>query len=637
MVELENNDYNMYYDVSDKDKFNLPTKLELKEDLPNITLTWENVNIHMPKHTKGIFKKVTIPSKKIIQNVEGVARPGELLAIMGASGAGKTTLLNVLTFRSNGNLKGNGDVKVNGKLIKSSEELASISGYVQQDDIFIGTLKVKEHLKFQAMLRMNPKATKEERNERVEEVLQALNLEKCKETLIGDFKLRIKGISGGERRRLAFASEIITNPPLLFCDEPTSGLDSFMAMTIVESMKSLALQGKTIICTIHQPSSEIFQNFDNLYLMAEGRLAYSGALTSASDFFFNLGHKCPENYNPADFYINKLAISPFDRENSLNTVKEICDGFSKSAYAQELKQKIVSSNTEGMDIYPQSTSAYKTNIFTQFRWLFWRDTLSSLRNPIETRITFIQTSVIALMFGLIYFQLDLDQLGIQNINGVLFLLLLNSSFSNLFPVLNSFLPLVTLLLRENKNGMYRVISFFLSRSLVDLPKLIIGPILFCTIVYWMADLNNDFDKFCVACGIVVLGAVTAVSLGLFIGAIAPNLNIALALAPSFLVPLMILGGLFVNLDSIPVYFIWLKYLSWIRYGNENLIINQWDNIGKIDCPANATRCIETGQQVITVMSADINDYDSNFIWIGCLIVGFRVLAFLALLIKSYRK
>ena len=112
-----------------------------------------------------------------------------------------------------------------------------------------------------------------------------MNLEKCKDTLIGNPQINIKGISGGERRRLAFASEIITNPGLLFCDEPTSGLDSFMAMSIVESMRNLANQGKTIICTIHQPSSEIFRDFDGLYLMAEGRLAYCGALNTAFDFF----------------------------------------------------------------------------------------------------------------------------------------------------------------------------------------------------------------------------------------------------------------------------------------------------------------------------------------------------------------
>lgn len=105
----------------------------------------------MPEQKKGIFNRVTTPAKQIIHNVEGIAKPGNLLAIMGASGAGKTTLLNFLTMRNNGNLKSSGTVKLNGKEIKSSAELAAISGYVQQDDIFIGTLKVKEHLKFQVL------------------------------------------------------------------------------------------------------------------------------------------------------------------------------------------------------------------------------------------------------------------------------------------------------------------------------------------------------------------------------------------------------------------------------------------------------------------------------------------------------
>jgi ABC-type multidrug transport system ATPase subunit len=126
----------------------------------------------MPKHKEGIIKRVVIPTKQIIYDVEGIAKPGKLLAIMGASGAGKTTLLNFLTMRNNGNLKASGVVKLNGKVINSSDELASISGYVQQDDIFIGTIKVKEHLRFQAMLKLGKSYTTEEKNERVEEVLR---------------------------------------------------------------------------------------------------------------------------------------------------------------------------------------------------------------------------------------------------------------------------------------------------------------------------------------------------------------------------------------------------------------------------------------------------------------------------------
>ncbi len=393
------------------------------------------------------------------------------MAIMGASGAGKTTLLNVLTCRNNGNLRITGAVKINGQVIESSSQISSISGYVQQDDIFIGTLKVKEHLYFQAMLRMDSSYTKEEKRFRVNEVLNDLNLEKCQETLIGDPLLNVKGISGGERRRLAFASEIITNPGILFCDEPTSGLDSFMAMSIVESMKFLATQGRTIICTIHQPSSEIFCNFDDLYLMAEGRVAYCGPLNKASDFFTMNGYKCPSRYNPADFYINKLSISPTDREKSLETVNFICDGFEKSTFNQDLKKEISDSNQLAKVDLNQDSSSIKTNSFNQLKWLMWRDGISTVRNPLETKILISQTVVIALLFGLIYLNLKVDQEGIQNINGVIFLLVTNSSFSNMFPVLNSFTPMIPLFLRENKNGMYRVVNFYLSKFLIDVISL----------------------------------------------------------------------------------------------------------------------------------------------------------------------
>ena len=148
-----------------------------------------------------------------------------------------------------------------------------------------------------------------------------LNLKKCEDTMIGIPEKAIKGISGGERRRLAFACEMITNPNLMFFDEPTSGLDSFMAMTIVECMRTLAQQGKTIICTIHQPSSEVFEKFDRLLLMAEGRVAYLGDLQQCPAFFASHGLLCPDNYNPADFYIQNLAMVPANKDESLERIQ----------------------------------------------------------------------------------------------------------------------------------------------------------------------------------------------------------------------------------------------------------------------------------------------------------------------------
>lgn len=132
-----------------------------------------------------------------------------------------------------------------------------------------------------------------------------------------------KGISGGEKRRLAFACEILTDPLILFCDEPTSGLDSFIALSVMECMKSLAKQGRTIICTIHQPSSEIFELFDRLCLLSDGNLAFNGPINNCNEFFESQGYKVPVNYNPADFYIKTLAIVPSDKENSSNRIKVI--------------------------------------------------------------------------------------------------------------------------------------------------------------------------------------------------------------------------------------------------------------------------------------------------------------------------
>jgi ABC-type multidrug transport system ATPase subunit len=416
---------------------------EIKQvkQVKQVTLTWDGINAYLPSK---------IAEKHIIKDVDGIAKPKKIMAIMGASGAGKTTLLNALNFRNSGKLKVYGDIKVNGQTVWSQESLAAISGYVQQDDLFIGTLRVKEHLMFQARLRMNKKFTLADRVARVEEVLNDLNLKKCENTLIGDAEKGVKGISGGEKRRLAFASEIITDPMLLFCDEPTSGLDSFMAQAIVESMKNLAQQGRTIICTIHQPSSEVFEMFDNLCLLAEGRLAYIGQLQEAYDFFASIDYVCPKNYNPADYYIHKLSVVPAKKDASKAAINSVCDQFEKSKYKEDLQADIDLAIAEGpknVNLHVERSYLYRAGFFTQLKCLMKRDVLSLSRDPFQIRAQFLQVILVALLFGAIFFKIKLDQQGVQNINGVLFLFITNASFFNLFPVINLFSAEVPIFLR----------------------------------------------------------------------------------------------------------------------------------------------------------------------------------------------
>ena len=156
--------------------------------------------------------------------------------------------------------------------------------------------------------------------------MQELGLGKCQMTLIG-VPGRVKGISGGELKRLAFASEVLTNPALLFADEPTSGLDSYMAQNIVEMLRSLASHGKSVVCTIHQPSSELFAMFDKVLLMAEGRLAFHGDGAGAYAFFAAAGFACPQMFNPADHYVRVLAIIKDKEAESRRHVDDICEAF----------------------------------------------------------------------------------------------------------------------------------------------------------------------------------------------------------------------------------------------------------------------------------------------------------------------
>ncbi|PAV58042.1 hypothetical protein WR25_18809 [Diploscapter pachys] len=285
--------------------------------VPQLLLSWHNVTAHVNQQRKNKFidyfreprkeRCYTERSQKVLlDEVFGTANPGEVLAILGSSGAGKSTLLNVLTQRNLDFIRVSGDIRVNGLRV-DKEYMKKVSAYVQQDDLFIGSLTVEEHLRFNAVLRMNDRYSDREQKRRVKQVISDLGLKSCANSIIGT-RTR-KGISGGERKRLAFASEILTSPPMLLCDEPTSGLDSFLAHQVIQVLKKLAeRKGMTIIITIHQPSSQIYHLFDRIYFMAEGRVVFCGTRDEAELMWTGLGLPTPLNFNPADHYISTLSI-----------------------------------------------------------------------------------------------------------------------------------------------------------------------------------------------------------------------------------------------------------------------------------------------------------------------------------------
>ncbi|CAH0395501.1 unnamed protein product [Bemisia tabaci] len=626
----------------------------------NITYTWSGINVFASgqdqRHTKiwggikSLFCKKN-PSarshqrKHILKNVTGIAYPGELLAIMGSSGAGKTTLLNTLTFRNNGNIV-SGQRAVNGIPINSTT-LSSLSAYVQQDDLFIGTLTVREHLVFQALVRMDPQIPYSQRMIRVEEVIKELTLSKCQHTVIGT-PGRIKGISGGEMKRLSFASEVLTNPPVMFCDEPTSGLDSFMAQNVVTVLKSMALKGKTIICTIHQPSSEVYAMFDKILLMAEGRVAFLGSPDDAFNFFKGLGASCPSNYNPADYYIQLLAIVPTQEEACRDHVDMVCDSFERSEQGIKLTavtelsgdlqaKAMLSSWGETWQGGVANRSPYKASWWAQFEAVLWRSWLSIKKEPVLIKVRLLQTLMVAIMIGLIYFDQNLDQDGVMNINGALFICITNMTFQNVFAVISVFCSELPVFMREHFNGMYRTDVYFLCKTMAEVPIFLAIPCIFTCVMYYMVGLNPKFSHFLAAGAIITLVSNVATSFGYFISCASSNVSVALSIGPPVIIPFLLFGGFFLNVGSVPSYFKWLSYLSWFKYGNEALLINQWADIDTIACTRANTTCPKNGHIVLETYNFSENDYLMDYVSLILLMIVFRLLGFFSLLYRTLRK
>ncbi|XP_065217450.1 protein white-like [Planococcus citri] len=631
----------------------------------NITYTWCDINVFTSKSTESrkrtstsskivkIFKSIgccrntnNISKRKhILQNVSGVAYPGELLAIMGSSGAGKTTLLNTLTFRSSANMVVSGSRTVNDIPINSTT-LSSLSAYVQQDDLFFGNLTVREHLIFQALVRMDRDIPYQQRMIRVEEVISELLLTSCQNTIIGK-PGKIKGISGGEMKRLSFASEVLTNPPVMFCDEPTSGLDSFMAQTVVTVLKSMAMKGRTIICTIHQPSSEVYAMFDKILLMAEGRVAFLGSPTEANSFFTSLGSPCPANHNPADFFIQLLAVVPSQEEECRDKIQKICDSYENSEYAQKLykecshqrenKYKSIYTNGWLDTSNVAKRSPYKASWLAQFNAVMWRSWLSMKKEPILIRVRLLQTIMVSLIISVIYYGQKIDQDGVMNINGALFLLVTNMTFQNALAVINVFCSELPVFLREHFNGMYRTDVYFLCKTIAEIPIFLVIPIMFTCIVYYVIGLNPSFVHFITCVLIVVLVSTAATSFGYLVSCASPTVTVALSIGPPLIIPFLLFGGFFLNVGSIPPYFEWLSYLSWFKYGTEALYINQWNDIYNITCEGSNTTCYKNGHVVLEAYNFKEWHLLPDMGLLVLLIIGFRGFAFLGLLYHTYRK
>ena len=382
-----------------------------------------NVNIDVsPSRLTALFSRKDSTRepevKAIIKNVSAYMPSGSLTAIIGSSGSGKTSVLNTLSKRITvGRLETTGDITYNG-----SSQLGSIrSAYVMQQDILLPTLTVRETLRYAAELRLPPPTNAEEREKIVESVILELGLKECADTRIGNNVH--KGCSGGEKRRTSLAVQMLSNPSVLFCDEVTTGLDAATAFQLVVTLKALAVKGRTIICSIHQPRSEIWQLFDHVLLLAKGSPLYSGPSASCLAYFENHGYVLPSFVNPAEFFIDLAAIdtrSPEAEESSAARVQGLICAFEASTENSRL-QAVEEKPSMGPDeLVLEKPGQHHATLGHQIRVLTERTFKVTFRDPLGIFGSMLEAISMAIITGWIFLQLDGSLSGIRSREGALY-------------------------------------------------------------------------------------------------------------------------------------------------------------------------------------------------------------------------
>ncbi|CAG9585744.1 unnamed protein product [Danaus chrysippus] len=598
------------------------------------TLVWRDVTVHI-KLKNGKLKR-------LVNNVSGIAKPGTLVALMGPSGAGKTTLMTALAQRSPDDTIVDGAIAMNG--IPIGDFMHRESGYMHQDELFVENLTVMEHLTIMSRLKMDRRTSPLARRRKVNQLLRQLSLYGARHTRIGGLD-GLKTLSGGERKRLAFATELLTDPGLLFCDEPTTGLDSSSAQKLITLLRASAVQGKTIICTIHQPSSELMALFDKLVLLAEGRVAFAGNASGALSFFESLGYQCPITYNPTDYFIKVLALTPGSEGASRQAIKSVCDRFAVSDAAKELDMEIhlefhIMENEDEESKKLKFTHYKPPLVHTKIAWLVYRYLLIIIRDPRVQLVRIIQKLAIAITAGLCFLgTARLTQAGIQDVQGALFIIIAENTFIPMYSVLNMFPEEFPLLQRELKAGLHSTTIYYVSRMLALLPGLVIEPTLFTLVVYWVAGLRATLYAFGFTVLLAILVLNVAIACGSFFSCAFGSMPLAIAYLVPFDYSLMMTSGLFIKLSSMPKYVSWIRYMSWLMYSNEAMSILQWDGVQNITCtlPENEAPCVSSGQEVLQVYDFEKTKFWIDIMALVIMYLTFHLLALLALRYRTRRK
>ncbi|XP_053675258.1 protein brown [Anopheles nili] len=521
----------------------------------------------------------------LLRNASGAVRSDNLVAIMGPSGAGKTTLLAAISMRITGSTTVHGKVLING-LYVTRTQMKQLTGFVPQYEIALQSLTVAEHLSFVARLKNVGYVT-------VLRIVKELALQNCWDT-------RIAQLSGGERKKVNLAGELLTEPEVLFCDEPTTGLDSFNAVSVMKTLQSLSRHGRrAVICTIHDPPSQVFQCFSDVILLQDGgTVLYQGPTADRIEFFNSIGQQLPGSGNPADFYFH--LVSPGERDSP--DTEEAADrrDIIRKTCRENIARKCLQTRYHQTKIIQKlANDRHRICRASQLLVLLHRTALDSFRNVGEyltvTAIFLFTSVVIATLYREVR---PNSQTSIQDIRGALFLMVCELVYTISYGVFYTFPSEMPLIRREVGEKTYNLSVYYAHKVLYSVPRAFFESFLFVGVVYAFVGFTTDVVTYC--CMALVSGgaSVLAMAYGYLLSCTAGTMNMAIETSNIVFLAFMLLGGLYLNLRAFPL----LKYCSFFFFASEGVSIYYWLPVQAIPCAGVATNetatCLPTGLAVL---------------------------------------
>ncbi|KAM0064291.1 putative ABC-type sulfate transporter [Helianthus debilis subsp. tardiflorus] len=545
-----------------------------------LTITFQDLQYYVEPSPEMRKHGFTGKRLQLLRDITGAFRPGVLTALMGVSGAGKTTLLDVLAGRKTSGVV-EGEIRIGG-YPKVQDTFARISGYCEQTDVHSPQITVEESVIFSAWLRLHPDIDSKTKYKFIEEIMETVELYAIKDSLVG-----IPGVSGlstEQRKRLTIAVEVVANPSIIFMDEPTTGLDARSAAIVMRAVKNIVDTGRTIVCTIHQPSIDIFEAFDELILLKNGgRMIYCGPVGHNScrviEYFESISGvpKIRDNYNPATWM---LEITSASVEAEVGV--DFGQIYSTSTLYESNKQLVSTLSkppADSKDLY--FPTRFPLNGWGQFKACLWKQHLSYWRSPSYNLMRSLHMLLASLIFGLLFWDQGRkihNQQSLFNVLGSMFTAVIFCGINNS----SSAIPYVsmerTVLYRERFSGMYASWAYALAQVTIEFPYLFAQSLAFVCITYPMIGYYWSPSKVFCYFYTFLCTLMYFTYLGMLLVAVTPSFPVAAVLQSAFYTIFNLFAGFLIPKPKIPNWWIWLYYLTPTSWSLNAMLTSQYGDV-----------------------------------------------------------